>query len=471
MNLSVLLATEGTYPFHGGGVSTWCDTLIRNLSEYDFVLLSVMMHPYLKTQYQLPDNVKAHIKVPLWGIESPSEFGENLADRATEQVIKSDFVPLFSHFLQEICSKEDCAKSVAKLIVAMYDYFRVYDYQDTFSSKAVWIAFQNFFRKQPVSLAELVEALRLLYRFFIVLLVELPRTDITHSAAAAFCGLPCVIARIKCGTPYLLTEHGVYLREQYLNLRKHIKSVWVRAFLCRLIKAVVQVNYYCADQISPVCRFNKRWELWHGADVAKLKVIYNGVDPEKFKPASVESDRPIVANVGLIFPLKGQLDLIEAASIVRKRHNDVKFRFYGYPSDLDYYRRCVRRVQELSLEDVVKFAGKTTEPWKVYNEAAVVAFASVSEGFPYVVIEAMSCGAACVATDVGGVSEALKGCGMLVKPRRADQMAEAISYLLDRPDLRRKLGLAARQRVLELFTQQKFLQLYRQSYLSLARRG
>ncbi len=49
---SVLLTTEGTYPFHKGGVSTWCDVLTRQLPEYNFTLCAVTMHPYLTKQYQ-----------------------------------------------------------------------------------------------------------------------------------------------------------------------------------------------------------------------------------------------------------------------------------------------------------------------------------------------------------------------------------------------------------------------------------
>ena len=45
--LRVMLTTEGTYPFHHGGVSTWCDVLIKRLKNIDFVLYSVMMNPYV----------------------------------------------------------------------------------------------------------------------------------------------------------------------------------------------------------------------------------------------------------------------------------------------------------------------------------------------------------------------------------------------------------------------------------------
>src|SRR4029078_13187411 len=72
--------------------------------------------------------------------------------------------------------------------------------------------------------AELAEGLGLVYRFLLVPDVRFPEADVVHPTAAGFCGLPCVIARLVRGTPYLLTEHGVYLREQYLNLRHDLAA-------------------------------------------------------------------------------------------------------------------------------------------------------------------------------------------------------------------------------------------------------
>ncbi len=64
---TVLKTTEGTYPFHGGGVSTWCDVLLQNLPDIDFKLMAVMMNPFLRQRYDLPDNVVELIGTPLWG--------------------------------------------------------------------------------------------------------------------------------------------------------------------------------------------------------------------------------------------------------------------------------------------------------------------------------------------------------------------------------------------------------------------
>ena len=73
----MLLATEGTYPYHRGGVSTWCHALTGQLSEVDFTLLAITMHPFLQSKYALADNVRDVMTVPLWGTEDPAEYGRH----------------------------------------------------------------------------------------------------------------------------------------------------------------------------------------------------------------------------------------------------------------------------------------------------------------------------------------------------------------------------------------------------------
>lgn len=63
--LSVLLQTEGTYPFAGGGVSTWCDTLCCSLEDVDFHIFAVTGKPSVSRKYDLPENIRQLRKLPL----------------------------------------------------------------------------------------------------------------------------------------------------------------------------------------------------------------------------------------------------------------------------------------------------------------------------------------------------------------------------------------------------------------------
>ena len=97
----------------------------------------------------------------------------------------------------------------------------------------------------------------------------------------------------------------------------------------------------------------------------------------------------------------------------------------------------------------------------------MVAFSSLTEGFPFSVIEAMACGKAIVATDVGGVGEALEGCGLIVRSRNPRELSNAILRLLGDPELRRKYGDAALTRARENFDLKVSMSNYREVYDSL----
>jgi glycosyltransferase involved in cell wall biosynthesis len=250
-----------------------------------------------------------------------------------------------------------------------------------------------------------------------------------------------------------------------------MKSFFVRWFMYRLVETVVNLNFHYADQVSPVCAFNARWEKRMGVPEERIDVIFNGVDPKKFQRVEREPcDHPVVSTVGLIYQLKGQLDLIDATGLLKPKFPDVEVRFYGTASDLKYFEACKKKVTDQQLEKNINFAGSTKEPWKVYSNADVVAFSSISEGFPYVVVEAMLCGAAIIATDVGGVREALGEAGILVPAKCPQQMADAIAFLLGNEDERKKLGRMAQARALEYFTEETFLNNYENTYRKLATR-
>ena len=307
---SVLLTTEGTYPYHRGGVSTWCHALTNELGEVDFTLLAVTMHPYLESQYALAPNVRGVITVPLWGTEDPAEYGDHASFpdylqrrwSTTKQDIEHEYLPSYAAFLNEQVEPALPPRALGLTLLRMHQHFRHFDYHRTQTHPLVWDLFvgtmqrawrQAYPNESTPSLTDLVDAFRLLHRLLLPLAVEAPRVDLTHSAAAAFCGLPCIMAKLRYNTPYLLTEHGVYLREQYLNLGRSIKSMFVRWFLFRLVNTINDVNYAFADQISPVCQYNTRWELWRHAEPERIRVIYNGVNPETFCPG-VRAPRPLL---------------------------------------------------------------------------------------------------------------------------------------------------------------------------------
>lgn len=485
--IRVLLSTEGTYPFHQGGVSNWCNDLVGKLTGVDYIIYSIIMNPYVTQKFSLPANTGL-IKVPLWGTEEPSEhlttpFSQvYTAKRFTDKkVIEENFIPLFKNLIEEIVNPEKNPKMFGNSLHELYKYFKEYDYRNSFKSEAAWEVFRDIVMSHVAdardkltlpSVFDLTQSLGWIYRFLVILNTPLPRVDVAHSVAAAFCGIPCVLAKLENKTPFLLTEHGVYLREQYLSLGNRNYSSYLNTFLIRMLHSVAGLNFAMADQVSPVCLYNTRWEKTFGVKPDAIKVIYNGVDRELFSPQAVvqKNKYPTVVSVARIDPVKDLVSLIRSAAIVREKIQDVRFIVYGSVTVPEYYDECLTLRKQLNLEETFIFAGHTNEMPSAYRSGDVIALSSITEAFPYSVVEAMMTGKPVVATDVGGVREAIGECGIVVRPRQPEQFAQALIMLLEDPLLRDSLGREARERALNYFTIERALELYFASYSRLSSR-
>lgn len=483
--VKISFTSEGTYPYVTGGVSVWADILINKMKDIDFILIPILMTPYIKIKYQLPPNVVRMIKIPLWGSEEPSEFVHS--DKFSRIYVRklktlrqkeaiNRVVELLLSILDFIFHKREDYESLGEIMVKFYDFFQEYDYHEAFRSDIVWNAYvekmKEIYREREIaipSIYDMIESLRFLFRFFIVMLAPVPDCDIFHSTAAAFCGIPCVIGKLKHGSKFVLTEHGIYTREQYLYASREGIPYRTKEFLLGLIGMIVKMNYYYADVISPVCNYNKRWELEWGAKEDKIKTIYNGIDVLRFKKMDVvRSERPTAVMVARIDPLKDIETFIHTCHLVRKEVPDVFFKLYGPYVDEVYYKKCSDLVDELNLRDNFEFAGKTDRPEIAYNEGDVVVLTSISEAFPFTVIEAMACEKVVVSSDVGGTKEVLEGFGFVVKPKDYQKFAEYIIRALKNKDEAEQMGVAARERILLGFTIEDLVENYSNLYFSLA---
>ena len=76
--MKIALMTEGTYPFAFGGVSVWCDQLIRGMPGYEFHVVALVATAAEPAVWALPDNVVSLVKMPLWGpapVAAPGQRG------------------------------------------------------------------------------------------------------------------------------------------------------------------------------------------------------------------------------------------------------------------------------------------------------------------------------------------------------------------------------------------------------------
>lgn len=484
---AVLMVTEAGYPYYRGGVSVWCDRLIRDLPDVSFRLVSFVASPRIDMKYELPANVTSCAKVPLWGMREVLEARQTLTIEelrrrrrdTTDALIRRVFLPSFRAFVAELYEETASRAHLASAILGLHRFFIRYDFDTALRSYVVWQCFVELaqerfapavakigYQSSDCSLADVTEAMTLLYRWLIPLAMPLPTADLVHATSAGLPSLTAIAAKLKDGSPILLTEHGVFLRERCLQEIHSPSRLFVKLLGIRFAIHITELSYALADQISPGSNYNHRWELRGGASPQRLMTIYNGVDPESFRPAVRRGTTPLVVWVGRITPMKDLITLIRSAALVHAARPDARFALFGAAPEGDeqYYRECQRLVAELGLERVVEFRGYVPSAEEAFNEGDVVVMSSISEGFPYTMVEAMLCERPIVATAVGGVPEAIEGCGVPVEPRNPQALADGILRLLDDPALRVAMGRAAREKAAARFNLRQCAAAYDESY-------
>ena len=323
------------------------------------------------------------------------------------------------------------------------------------------------FHARFMSSLEAIELVRSLYRYLIPLAIELPRCDVYHTSASGLTGIPAIAAKEVLGLPVLLTEHGVYLRERVLALARAGFPFSDRIIKKNLFSAIARATYAVSDVVAPVCKYNTTWERYYGVPDERVRVIYNGVDETRFEDRDVSPAVPTVSAVLRIDPLKDVPTMIASATTVKARHPNVRYKIWGPAPDADYLALCERLIAELGLRETVQLMGATSDPVSAYSDAHVCALSSISEGFPFSIVEALMCAKPVVATDVGGIREAVDRYGRVVAPKRPERLGSAIADLLDDLPATRLLGKAGREFALANFTQAKFLTVYRELYAEL----
>lgn len=155
---------------------------------------------------------------------------------------------------------------------------------------------------------------------------------------------------------------------------------------------------------------------------------------------------------GRLVPWKGQMEFLAAAEIVLGSDPDARAFIVGDVSDgTDGFLAALRRVAERSrFADRITFTGHVLEVERMYSVMDVVVHASIEpEPFGLVIAEAMALGIPVVASNLGATSEIITDGydGLIVDPRRPDDMASAITRLLRNDQLRMTMGDRARENV------------------------
>lgn len=194
-----------------------------------------------------------------------------------------------------------------------------------------------------------------------------------------------------------------------------------------------------------------------GLSSDRVVVIPNFVDEPAFVPPSdaqraawrheleLEDDALVIGIIASLAPIKDHATLLRAMALVVPRSPSVRLVIVGQGPERDALRALA---EELGIGGVVRFAGLRPQTPSFHFLFDVSVLCSVSEGFPNSLVEAMAAGRPIVATDVGGVRDAVREGenGLLVPPRDPSALAAALTMLVADAERRAAMGTAGAER-------------------------
>ncbi|GHT60587.1 glycosyl transferase group 1 [Endomicrobiia bacterium] len=200
----------------------------------------------------------------------------------------------------------------------------------------------------------------------------------------------------------------------------------------------------------------------------KIKVVYNGVDFDKFSDNVYFDDiireynlqdKTVVGTVGAIvdFKGKGQIYLVEAAKFLRKDYPNLRYLIVGSGKGFEEQKAYA---ENLKIEDIVYFVGYQEQVQKFISAMDIFCLLSWdTEGMPNVVIEAQALKKPVIVTSIGGNPESFIAgtTGIMIEPSNYVQVAQAIKKLVDNPDTTKQIGNAGKQFVEKNFSIEKMV--------------
>ena len=275
-------------------------------------------------------------------------------------------------------------------------------------------------------------------------LLQRERIDLVHVSLSFSTSIDFGIADLchELGLPVVATFHVPY--DSRFSLRQGITAAIYRVY-AQALASFDRVVIFSDQQKTLLENL--------GVPSINIAVIPNGVDVQKYSPEPSSYKETIDASVlvgylGRIDPEKN-VDFLIRAFQDADAAEDVKLVIVGGGSD--------RRVLERRFHGPrIVFTGQVSDEAERINMLRamdIFVLPSVVEGLSLSLLEAMACGVATAATDVGSDGEALRGAGIVIDPKELDgQLRLALQTLLEFPEFRDELGRKARARVVERYS-------------------
>ena len=315
--------------------------------------------------------------------------------------------------------------------------------QSSPSAAAEWVRYPQVPGNLGLSSAGKLLYTRLLRR--IQRLHSVKPIDVIHAHAALPCGHAAGLLSKRLSIPFVVTVHGLdVFNTCFLG---GIPAAWRRK---------VSMNVYRAAR-TVICVSGKVQEILQAGMPAEScsTIVYNGVNSDLFSPNPTEErqvDQEILV-VGNLQRSKGHELVLRALGNLTPSFPQLRCRIIGEGPDRSQFEALARN---LGVARQVQFVGRQSrsEVAKAMQRCSVFVLPSGNEGLGCVYLEAMSCGKpviGCRGQGIGEVIEHEKN-GWLIPVDGLEQLVQGLSTLLGSPEVRARIGAAARRTILEKFT-------------------
>jgi teichuronic acid biosynthesis glycosyltransferase TuaC len=284
--------------------------------------------------------------------------------------------------------------------------------------------------------------------------------DVIHAHAALPCGHAAALLSRSLNVPFVVTVHGLdVFNTCFLG---GIPAAWRRK---------VSVDVYRAAR-TVICISGKVQEILKTGTPAETcsTVVYNGVNPSLFSPnlAEVGQVDPEILIVGNLLRSKGHELVLRALGNLRPSFPQLRCRIIGEGPDRTQFEELVC---DLGIGRQVQFVGRQSrfDVAEAMRCCSAFVLPSWNEGLGCVYLEAMSCGKPVIACRGQGIDEVIEHGknGWLIPVDGLEQLVQGLSALLGSPEMRTRIGTAARQTILEKLTlshqAQHLARIYRQA--------
>jgi glycosyltransferase involved in cell wall biosynthesis len=217
---------------------------------------------------------------------------------------------------------------------------------------------------------------------------------------------------------------------------------WWKGFETTINKAdrVVAVSEKSAEGLREVCKVTR-------PIVVRGPLLSDPFPSGWHKDYSQPTTRPFtITTLARLYVTKGLTYLLDTVTLVKKKHPHVEFKVYG---EGELRGELLAKAEQLGLDGKSIFPGAFTsreDLYRIMSNTDIFLLSSILEGQPLVVVEAMAYGCPIVTTNVGGIPELIQDGvnGLLCLPENPECLAQKLDTLIEDPELRKKLGNAAR---------------------------